>query len=149
MEVLGRERKLHDDTHCMSKGTTTVKASERPVPPILGLVYQVFRYYYPYEASRVGRKTPGRGRRPKSTGLRYRLSAFVLARIPIYSIMTSGSSGPFDDAVTTAEELDDALHELLITAYSNGVDPVGSWVVRNGSEVPDWEVEVSRLAKLE
>lgn len=63
--------------------------------------------------------------------------------------MTSGSTGPFDDAVTTAEDLDDALEHLLIEAYTNGIDPAGSWVVRNGYDVPDWEVEVSKLAKQE
>lgn len=63
--------------------------------------------------------------------------------------MPTDSSGPFDDAITTEAELDSAFQHLLVSAFENGVDPGGSWVVRNGPAMPDWEINVSELAKQE
>lgn len=63
--------------------------------------------------------------------------------------MPTGSSSPFDDAITTEAELDTALKHLLVSAFENGVDPEGSWVIRNGASMPDWEIYVSELAKQE
>jgi len=54
---------------------------------------------------------------------------------------------PFDGDVTTEEEFDAALEQLLSAARENGVDPQGSWVYRNGRNAPDWEVMVVELAK--
>lgn len=56
-------------------------------------------------------------------------------------------SNPFDGAISTAEDFDDALRELVLTALDNDVDPTGSWVARNGSGTPDFEIEVYELAK--
>ena len=63
--------------------------------------------------------------------------------------MPTDSSGPFDDVIGTEAELDSAFQQLLVSAFENGVDPGGSWVVRNGATMPDWEVNVSELAKQE
>lgn len=52
-----------------------------------------------------------------------------------------------DDVITTEQEFDAALRELLESAFANDVNPGGSWVFRNGAEVPDWEVQVHKLAK--
>lgn len=63
--------------------------------------------------------------------------------------MPTDSSDLFDGAITTEAELDTTLNHLMVSAFENGVDPGGSWVVRNGASMPDWEIYVSELAKLE
>lgn len=63
--------------------------------------------------------------------------------------MPSHNNGPSGEPITTEEELDTALQMLLASAHENDVAPEGSWVVRNGSSVPDWEVQVFELAKRE
>ncbi|MFB6094753.1 MAG: hypothetical protein ABEJ77_07410 [Halanaeroarchaeum sp.] len=59
--------------------------------------------------------------------------------------MPNDSHEPDHDPITTEEQLDSALATLLASAYENGIDPSGSWVVRNG-HAPDWEVQVFELA---
>ena len=61
--------------------------------------------------------------------------------------MTNERYDPFDGPITTEEELDTALKQLLTNAHENDVNPNGSWVVRNGAPTPDWEVQVFELAK--
>lgn len=61
--------------------------------------------------------------------------------------MSSDTPDPFDEAVTSAEDLDMLLRHVLRSAHENGVDPRGSWVMRNGHTVPDWEVQIHELEK--
>lgn len=49
--------------------------------------------------------------------------------------------------ITTEAEFDAALERLLLQAARNGINPRGSWVYRNGSTAPDWEVMVLELEK--
>ena len=63
--------------------------------------------------------------------------------------MPIDSSDPLDGSITTEAELDSAFQHLLLSAFENGVDPGGSWVVRNGTSMPDWEINVSELTKRE
>jgi hypothetical protein len=49
--------------------------------------------------------------------------------------------------ITTEAEFEAALDRLLDSATSNGLDPRGSWVYRNGKAAPDWEVMVLELQK--
>ena len=44
-------------------------------------------------------------------------------------------------------ELNARLEELLDVAFENGVDVLGGWAIRNGPEFPDWDVQVTELAK--
>lgn len=60
--------------------------------------------------------------------------------------MTTDQTEPCDSPITTAEELDTSLSRLLASAHANGVNPTGSWVVRDDSAAPDWEVQVFELA---
>jgi hypothetical protein len=53
----------------------------------------------------------------------------------------------YDPEVTTEAEFDAALNLILDSAVSNGLDPRGSWVYRNGDSHPDWEVLVAELQK--
>lgn len=46
------------------------------------------------------------------------------------------------DDVTTEEEFEEALAHLVRTAEANGVDVDGGWTCRDGSDRPDWGVEV-------
>jgi hypothetical protein len=52
---------------------------------------------------------------------------------------------PWDREITTADEFERALGELLLTAVRNDVEPRGSWVYRNGDVSIDWEVMVYEL----
>ncbi|UWG48519.1 Uncharacterized protein HSRCO_2250 [Halanaeroarchaeum sp. HSR-CO] len=61
--------------------------------------------------------------------------------------MSHDTSDPLDDTIESVAEFEAALHQLLILADQNDVDPVGAWEYRNGQSVPDWEVVVSELAK--
>lgn len=47
------------------------------------------------------------------------------------------------DDVTTAEEFETALGDLLRAAADSGIDPRGSWVYRGDAD--DWEVMVYEL----
>lgn len=51
----------------------------------------------------------------------------------------------FDDTISTAEEFEAVLGELLSAATGNGLDPEGSWVYRSNGTVSDWEVMVIEL----
>jgi hypothetical protein len=54
------------------------------------------------------------------------------------------SSSPGDD-VTTTEEFEMALGNLLAVALQNGIDPRGAWEFRKDGTPPDWEVMVVEL----
>jgi len=60
---------------------------------------------------------------------------------------TVGGRMPFEALMTSGEELDRAIQQLLVNACEHDVNPAGSWVVRNGKTLPDWEVQVSKLTK--
>lgn len=60
-------------------------------------------------------------------------------------LMTQNTPGPNDEAITSEAEFDVALEALLRAAYSNDVTPNGSWVVRNGDPLPNWEVQIHDL----
>lgn len=50
------------------------------------------------------------------------------------------------DAISTAEEFNDALVDLLVAGLGAGVDVSGAWTCRNGGDHDDWEVVVTTLA---
>lgn len=52
-----------------------------------------------------------------------------------------------DDTITTADEFEAVLGELLTAATENGFDPEGSWVYRSDGTEQDWEVMVVELEK--
>lgn len=50
------------------------------------------------------------------------------------------------DTITTSDEFEAALKELLAAAEQNDIDLRGSWVCENGSEtLSTWEVEIYEL----
>lgn len=51
------------------------------------------------------------------------------------------------DGPRTASELNAQLKRLLGEAARNGISVSGGWAVRNGSELPDWDVHVTRVTK--
>lgn len=51
----------------------------------------------------------------------------------------------FDASIDTERELTDAFGVLLQAAKENGLDPIGTWDIRNGNRNPDWEVMVLEL----
>lgn len=53
----------------------------------------------------------------------------------------------FTREITSEEEFETALGELLTQANKHNIDPLGSWVYRNGATAPDWEVMVLELEK--
>jgi hypothetical protein len=61
--------------------------------------------------------------------------------------MTKDASDIPDDAVRTAAEFEAVAQKLLQAAHRNEIDVAGSWVLRNGDSLPDWEVQVHELAK--
>lgn len=61
--------------------------------------------------------------------------------------MTKDVSNNLDDAVGTAADFEAVAQKLLQAAHRNGIDVAGSWVLRNGDSLPDWEVQVHELAK--
>lgn len=53
-----------------------------------------------------------------------------------------------NEYVTTEEVLHERLQEIINSAASNGVDVEGAWPVLNGdSGLPDWDLEIIRLAE--
>lgn len=44
-----------------------------------------------------------------------------------------------DEQITTEEQFATALEQLLVAA-ENDIDPRGTWVVRNGDRLPDWDL---------
>ncbi|MFW5928993.1 MAG: hypothetical protein ACOCT0_01045 [Halobacteriota archaeon] len=63
--------------------------------------------------------------------------------------MTHDTTDYIDGDITSEDEFDSALQELLLIANDNGIDPRGSWEVRFDGAVPDWEIVVTELAKEE
>lgn len=51
--------------------------------------------------------------------------------------------------ITSREELDSALGQVLMEAIENELDPRGSWVYHNGQSAPDWEVMIYELEKFD
>lgn len=52
-----------------------------------------------------------------------------------------------DTAITSAEELNSELRELLRRAHESGVNVEGGWDCRNGTGYPDWDVVVTEVTK--
>ena len=61
--------------------------------------------------------------------------------------MTNDTTAPDGDAIATEEDFKKALQGLVVSACENETDPRGSWVVRNGASMPDWEIHITELAK--
>lgn len=51
--------------------------------------------------------------------------------------------------ITTAEEFNESLNELVQSAYDNSVDIEGGWECRNPSENSDWDVVILEVTKRE
>lgn len=51
------------------------------------------------------------------------------------------------EEISTEEALESTIIRLLEAAHKNDVPVTGSWEVRNGDKIPDWEVLVVELAK--
>ncbi|WP_435365155.1 hypothetical protein [Haloarchaeobius sp. DYHT-AS-18] len=56
---------------------------------------------------------------------------------------------PKRDAPQTTSEFQDQLRRLLRTAYGNDVDIGGSVDCRNGPYMPDYELQITEITKLE
>ena len=54
-----------------------------------------------------------------------------------------------ETAITSEEELNEALKALLRRAHENGIDVRGGWECRNGEEHPDWDLVVTEVRKNE
>lgn len=61
--------------------------------------------------------------------------------------MSHDTSDPLDDPIENQADFEEALHQILVLAEQNDVDPIGAWEYRNGQSIPDWEVVVTELAK--
>ena len=61
--------------------------------------------------------------------------------------MTRDTPDPIDADISTVEQFETTLHQLIFNANRNDVDPSGAWEFRNGERAPDWEVIVTELAK--
>lgn len=60
--------------------------------------------------------------------------------------MTNDKSSDSSQGNIASEEAFEAtLSELIVTARQNGIDPLGSWVCRNGKTAPDMEVMIFEL----
>lgn len=59
--------------------------------------------------------------------------------------MPNTPSAPFDETVTSTTSFEEYLGRVLLGAIRNDIDPRGSWVYRNGSGTPDFEVKISEL----
>lgn len=53
----------------------------------------------------------------------------------------------FDVTISTTDEFEAALGELLAAAAGNGIDPEGSWEYRSDDSGADWEIMVIELEK--
>lgn len=49
------------------------------------------------------------------------------------------------DEITTADEFETALGDLLEAALQNDIDPQGNWVYKDGHQDSNWEVEIYEL----
>lgn len=54
---------------------------------------------------------------------------------------------PFDGTVTTADEFEAVLGDLLAAATGNGIDLEVSWEYRSARAEADWELMVIQLEK--
>lgn len=54
---------------------------------------------------------------------------------------------PYDDEITSVEEFERRLGQVVRAAAANNIDPRGSWEVRNGATLPDWEAMIVELEK--
>lgn len=54
-----------------------------------------------------------------------------------------------DNPITSKEELNAELKELLRRAYESEVDVEGGFECRNGAEHPDWDVIITEVVKNE
>lgn len=61
--------------------------------------------------------------------------------------MTDDTSISFDGSIRTEQELQSVLQSVLQSANESGIDPQGTWDIKNGSTNPDWEVMVLELVK--
>jgi len=55
----------------------------------------------------------------------------------------------FSPTPRTDSEMNKQLQRLLIAASRNDISIRGGWEVRNGPELPDWDVHITRIAKPE
>ena len=56
------------------------------------------------------------------------------------------SDPPWTESLTTEDDFEAALGDLLAAAAANDIDVRGSWVYDNGEPHPSWEVLVYELA---
>lgn len=52
-----------------------------------------------------------------------------------------------DGEITTNDEFEAVLGQLLAAANANGVEPEGGWEYRSNGADPDWEVVIVELEK--
>lgn len=52
-----------------------------------------------------------------------------------------------DETITTADEFNESLNDLMRTACENGVDVEGGWECRNRTGNPDWDVVILEMTK--
>lgn len=52
-----------------------------------------------------------------------------------------------NQAITTADEFNEALSDPVRTAYDNGVDVEGGWECRGSDGDPDWDVVIVEIPK--
>lgn len=52
------------------------------------------------------------------------------------------AENPFDESAFNA-----ALSDILRRAYQNGVPVKGAWESRNEGDVPDWDIQITEVAK--
>ena len=51
------------------------------------------------------------------------------------------------ERISTAEEFNEALNNLVQRAYANGVDVEGGWECRTTTADPDWDIVVLEVIK--
>jgi hypothetical protein len=66
-------------------------------------------------------------------------------RVPSGSPIYMTSDSPSDTEITSSEDFEAALGDLLRAALNNGVDPEGAWEYRTNNNGTDWEVMVLEL----
>lgn len=52
-------------------------------------------------------------------------------------------------SITCAADMNAELVALFRRAHANGVDVMGGWECRNDGDLPDWDVVVTEVQKLE
>lgn len=74
---------------------------------------------------------------------------FFASRPPLQPTgKTVSQDNPYDDEVTSVEEFQQRLGQVVRAAAANDIDPSGSWEFRNGAELPDWEAMIVELEKV-